>query len=214
MTVSSSHCIVWDAETAPLSDSYLDLICPEFSAPSNYKDEEKISQNIAEQKIKWKERAALSPLTGQVLCIGYKDLDGSLQVIDGGGDEKALLTQWCDLVSLYKAETFVGFNTHLFDIPFLTKRCWRHGIKPFMRPGVNMRHLENWVDLRDVWQMGDRQAEGSLDAIAKFLGVGAKNGDGKDFHKLWQTDRDAAMLYLQNDLGLAHSIAEKLGVIL
>ena len=61
--------------------------------------------------------------------------------------------------------------------------------------------------------MGDRQARGSLDTIAKHLGVGQKNGHGEDFARLWQTDREKALAYLRNDLELTGRIAEALGVV-
>ena len=67
------------------------------------------------------------------------------------------------------------------------------------------------IDLRDAWQLGDRQARGSLDVIAKHLGVGTKNGNGADFAKLWQTDRKQALAYLKNDLELTARVAEALG---
>lgn len=210
---AASRSIVWDIETGPLPASYLDMVSPEFSAPSNYKDADKIAASIAEQKAKWIERAALSPMTGRVICIAMQDIDGTIRVLDGGGDEGILLLQWCEVVNKYKNETFVGFNIKQFDIPFLIKRCWRLGIRPFLRPGINLNRLDNWIDLRDTWQMGDRQAEGSLDAIGKFLGVGSKNGHGKDFAQLWESDRAAAMAYVENDISITRSIAEKLGVI-
>jgi hypothetical protein len=68
------------------------------------------------------------------------------------------------------------------------------------------------IDLRDIWQLGDRQARGSLDSISKHLGVGAKNGEGKDFARLWQTDRKQAEAYLQNDLVLTAKVADALGI--
>jgi DNA polymerase elongation subunit (family B) len=210
---ASSRAIVWDVETGPLPDSYLDMIAPEFTAPSNYKDEDKIAANIAEQKVKWKERAALSPMTGKVLCIAMRDIDGSVQVLDGQGDESTLLADWGRIVAKYRNEAFIGFNCKTFDIPFLIKRCWKLGVQPFLRPGVNLNRLDNWIDLRDTWQLGDRQAEGSLDAISKFLGVGAKNGSGKDFAGLWESDRDAALAYAINDINLTYAVAQKLGVI-
>ena len=69
------------------------------------------------------------------------------------------------------------------------------------------------IDLREVWQMGDRQAHGSLDAIAKHLGVGAKTGNGKDFAALWEKDRQTAIAYLENDLSITAAIANRMGVI-
>ena len=61
--------------------------------------------------------------------------------------------------------------------------------------------------------MGDRQARGSLDAIAKHLGIGAKTGSGADFAKLWQSDRAKAVEYLRNDIELTAKLAEVLGVL-
>jgi hypothetical protein len=72
---------------------------------------------------------------------------------------------------------------------------------------------DEMVDLRDAWQLGDRQARGSLDTIAKHLGVGAKNGSGADFAALWQSDREKATEYLRNDLQLTARVAEALGVV-
>ena len=69
------------------------------------------------------------------------------------------------------------------------------------------------VDLRDAWQLGERQARGSLDVIAKHLGIGEKNGSGADFARLWQSDRAKAVEYLRNDLQLTVKVAEALGCL-
>lgn len=53
-------------------------------------------------------------------------------------------------------------------------------------------------------------AKGSLDVIAKHLGVGAKNGDGKAFAELWASDRAQAVAYLRNDVQLTAKVAEVL----
>lgn len=68
------------------------------------------------------------------------------------------------------------------------------------------------VDLRDEWQLGDRQSRGSLDSIAKHLGLGGKTGDGKAFAELWRTDRKQATAYLHNDVELTARVAGVLGV--
>src|SRR5688572_8585619 len=62
--------ITFDIETAPLPDEQIAPFVPEFSAPSNYKDPEKIKAYIEGEKVKWLEQAALSPLTGRVVAIG------------------------------------------------------------------------------------------------------------------------------------------------
>jgi hypothetical protein len=72
---------------------------------------------------------------------------------------------------------------------------------------------DQMVDLRDVWQLGDRMARGSLDAITKHLGVGAKNCDGKEFARLWKEDRATAEAYLRNDLELTARVGCAIGVL-
>lgn len=208
----SSHTAYFDIETSPLPDSYLDMICPVFDAPSNWKDPEKIAANLTEQKAKWKTQAALSPLTGKILCVGVLDIDGSFMVIDGDGDERALLEEFKRVVDHNKDDQFVGFNIHSFDLPFLMKRAWRNGLAPCVRPGTYLARSEKWIDLRAIWQCGDRTAPGSLDVVAKFLGVGAKTGSGADFAGLWDTDKPAAIEYLRNDLNLTMEVAERMGV--
>jgi len=107
----------------------------------------------------------------------------------------------------------IGFNICNFDLPFLYRRSWKHRIAvPF-----GIRRGRYWsdqvVDLRDAWQLGDRQARGSLDSIARHLGVGAKNGDGKAFAELWQSDRKSAEAYLRNDIELTAKVADVLGIV-
>lgn len=189
------------------------MIAPQFEPPGNYKDPEKIAANLAEQKAKWKDRAALSPLTGKVLCIGIRDIDGSFCVIDGDGDEAELLSRWLSWVKRDHTETFVGWNCFGFDLPFLVRRAWKLGVEPCLPPRANFRYLENWVDLREVWGFGDKWTEGGLDDVSLFLGAGTKNGDGKDFAKKWAEDRQAALLYLQNDIQLTYDVGLKMGVI-
>jgi hypothetical protein len=107
----------------------------------------------------------------------------------------------------------IGFNTHQFDLPFLIRRSFKYRVEvPF---GVRRGRYwgEEMVDLREEWQLGDRQARGSLDSIAKYLGVGQKLGQGEDFALLWQKDREKAISYLRNDLEVTARIAEALRVI-
>ena len=101
----------------------------------------------------------------------------------------------------------VGFNSYQFDLPFLFRRSWKHRVPIPMGIRRGRYWAEQMVDLRDGWQLGDRQARGSLDAIAKHLGVCEKNGDGKEFAKLWLEDRAKAIAYLRNDLELTAKVA-------
>ena len=202
--------IYFDIETGPLPDTYLDLVMPQFEAPSNYKDEEKIAASIAAQKQKWKERAALSPLTGKILAIGITDKNGFTAIAEE--TEAETLKRFNALVNASMDTLFIGFNIFAFDIPFLQKRCWTNNIRPPFYQGWHPWRQDRWIDLMETWTMGNREDRASLDAIAKFFGVGAKSGSGADFARLWAEDRPAALKYLENDLNLTRAVAERMGV--
>ena len=213
--------IVFDVETVPLPETELAALLPPFDPAEvrtgNLKDPEKIAAKIAEAETNHRrdfiERAALDPLTGRVLVIGLLD-QGGVRILDNENETAVLREFWTACRGEQgRINQMVGFNTHQFDLPFLIRRSWKHRVPvPF---GVRRGRYwgDEMVDLRDAWQMGDRQARGSLDVIAKHLGLGAKNGNGADFAKLWQTDRTKAVEYLRNDLELTAKLADVLGCL-
>jgi hypothetical protein len=225
--------IVFDIETGPLPESELAALVPPFDPAEvrtgNLKDPEKIAAKIAEAEVNHRrdffEKAALDPLTGRVLAVGLIEVpacpgpvaEGERSFVFrvvGHDDEAATLREFWDVCQgdMGRINEMIGFNTHLFDLPFLIRRSWKLRVRvPRIRRGRYW--ADEMVDLRDAWQLGDRQARGSLDAIAKHLGVGAKNGSGADFAKLWQSDRAMAVAYLQNDLELTAKVAEVMGAI-
>ena len=215
--------IVFDVETGPLAESELSALLPAFDPAEvktgNLKDPAKIAEKIAEAEANHRrdfiERAALDPLTGRVIAIGMLDLETDRFSIIGHDDEAQTLREFWEATrgEMGRNNPLIGFNIGNFDLPFLYRRSWKHRIAvPF-----GIRRGRYWgdqiVDLRDAWQLGDRQARGSLDSIAKHLGVGAKNGDGKAFAELWRTDRKQAEAYLRNDIALTAKIADVLGVV-
>lgn len=215
--------IVFDVETGPLAECELSALLPPFDPAEvktgNLKDPAKIAEKIAEAEANhgrdFIERAALDPLTGRVIAIGMLDLETDKFFIIGHDDEARTLNEFWEAArgDMGRINPLIGFNICNFDLPFLYRRSWKHRIAvPF-----GIRRGRYWgdqvVDLRDAWQLGDRQARGSLDSIAKHLGVGAKNGDGKAFAELWQTNRQQAEAYLRNDIELTAKIADVLGVV-
>ena len=216
--------IVFDVETGPLAESELSALLPPFDPAEvktgNLKDPAKIAEKIAEAEANHRrdffDKAALDPLTGRVIAIGMLDLETNKFFIIGHDDEARTLTEFWEASQgeMGRLNGMLGFNIFNFDLPFLIRRSWKHRIKvPF-----GIRRGRYWgdqlVDLRDAWQLGDRQARGSLDTIARHLGVGAKNGDGKAFAELWMNDRPKAEAYLHNDIQLTAKIADALGIII
>ena len=225
--------IVFDIETGPLPESELAAVMPPFDPAEvktgNLKDPDKVAAKIAEAEANHRrdffDKAALDPLTGRVLAVGVLVCDakgetpvplaksGRFSVISHV-DEAQILREFWHLTrgEMGRLNPMVGFNIFGFDLPFLFRRSWKHRVVvPF-----GLRRGRYWgdhlIDLRDSWQLGDRQAKGSLDSVAKHLGVGAKNGDGKAFAELWQSNRKQAEAYLRNDVELTALIADALGI--
>jgi len=225
--------IVFDVETGPLPENELISMMPAFDPAEvktgNLKDPAKIAEKIAEAEANHRrdffDKAALDPLTGRVIAIGTLDLETDNFAIISNVDEAQLLREFWHLTrgEMGRINPLIGFNICNFDLPFLYRRSWKHRIAvPF-----GIRRGRYWcdqvVDLRDAWQLGDRQARGSLDSIAKHLGVGAKcvphgplsgkNITGADFAGLWNTDRKSAEGYLKNDVELTAKVADALGIV-
>lgn len=203
--------ITVDIETGPLPDGELSEFAPKFKPPGNYKDPEKIEAKRIEHMDKVREGAALSPLTGRVLAIGFKRSSASDVTILMDEDEASMLREFTDMFSRVTDGThFVTFNGNTFDWPFIIKRCWRHRIDfPFHR----LRNGRYWgsfsVDLREVWGMGDRQASGNLDQVCRMFGLSGKTGSGDQFHSLIQQGLlSEARDYLVNDVLITHDLAK------
>ena len=215
--------IFFDIETGPLGQGEIAAMMPPFNRADvkvGNLGPEKAAQKIMEAETSyWSdfyEKAALDPLTGQVLAIGLVYADsGEFVILGPERDEARTLRDFWQIcrAEMGRINQMVGFNSHLFDLPFLIRRSWKHRIQ--IPAGVRRGRYwgEQIVDLREYWQLGDRQARGSLGSIGLHLGVGGKNGDGKDFARLWDEDPLAASQYLRNDLELTVKVAEAMGML-
>ena len=194
---------IFDIETGPAPDTELALVKPQFKAPANYKDPAKIADAIAIAEADWKEKAALSPVTGRVLCIGMAD-----GILEGG--EPGIISAFWN--SWRHGGLFIGWNCKGFDLPFLIRRSWALGVKIPSDLFEGRYFNSRVVDLMEKWACGNYGERESLDTAARTLGVGQKNGSGADFARLWREDKPKAIEYLQNDLRITAAIAERMGV--
>jgi len=209
--------IYFDIETGGLPETELVALLPPFDAAEvktgNIKDPEKVAAKIAEAEAAHRreffDRSALDPLTGRVLAVGLFDQGNGFRCLGDGLTEAELLARfWAECADETGVfHRLIGFNVFQFDLPFLVRRSWKWGV----RLPSGLRNGRYWhsciLDLRDWWQLGDRQAKGSLDSLARHFGVGKKTGDGKDFAALWSSDRAAAIAYLRNDVCLTARVA-------
>lgn len=209
--------VVFDAETGPLPIEELQGRMPEFEAPANYKDPAKIEAAIAEKRAQWLERAALSAVTGRVLAIGY--LDANTVTIDDGKEfyEREILQRFWrfaeSAMPLGSDRPFVGWNIFGFDLPFIIRRSWANDVPvpEWVRRGRYWHDL--FIDLMEVWALGQRDGFTSLDDAAVLTNAGRKTGRGADFAKLLDEDREKARQYLANDLLLTARVGQRMGRI-
>jgi predicted PolB exonuclease-like 3'-5' exonuclease len=206
--------ITFDIETGASSRAEIAELKPDFEAPSNWKDPDKIRAYIEAKEADWHQQAALSATTGRVLSIGYIEEGGEFRAL-ASGDEASDIAAFWNVITHYGAIThrLVGFNSNSFDLPFLIRRSWKLGIRPpaTLMSGRYLNH--NCVDLLDLWRCGNREDRISLDKLARFLGIGGKNGNGAEFASLFSMNREAALRYLENDVLLTRRCAQVLGVL-
>lgn len=209
-----------DIETAAAPDEVLERVMPEFEAPGNLKDPEKIAAAIAGKRAEWRDRAALKAITGRVIAYSFAVDSQPPQFAHFADETERLLLE----VLVAEIDSAIGagatiytWNGAGFDLPFIMQRAAVHGIPAWKKFTVDFRgrrHFrENFIDARLVWAMYSPDYSGtSLDAVAKTLGVGEKNGSGKDFAALLLTDPTAAEGYAKNDITLLRAVVERMGI--
>lgn len=203
------HC-VFDIETGPLPANEIDGFMPEFDAPGNYKDEAKIAAYIADKQAEWRGKAALSALTGQVLCVGILYSDGQQDLLHDIDEATTLRLFWATWLDYTIADHWIGFNIFEFDLPFLVRRSI---IKNVTVPDTVRKHRffhDRFIDLMDRWKMNTGERV-SLNNLCRACGMGEKAGNGADFAGLWISDRSKAMDYVTQDLTLTASLAKRMG---
>lgn len=211
--------LVFDIETGALDEeTLLEQFVPktkeEFVGNQRWKPETidaKYSEYLVKAQSDFIERAALNPVTGQVLAIGLKSEKGT-SILDSVNEEKMLIEFWAR-VRKWEAEgrSLVGHNCLSFDLPFLMRRSW---ILSIDFPAK----LTIVKDTMKVWSCGAYGEWISLDNLSRALGLGAKTEgvSGADFARLWNgtpEEHEQAKAYLINDLDLTWKVANRLGVM-
>lgn len=207
--------VVFDLETILACDEILAAQIDEPKAPSNYRDEAKIAAYVEDAKLKAVEGAALKAEMCQIAMVGFKQ-GKAFSVFDLESHKEADLVRIAlqELVfCIEKGMLVVGFNIHGFDLPLLVRRAIILGVPVPVELGSWWRDRWSWHEC--LWDLADRWALGTRDTIklgklAAALGVTDKLGDGKDFPKLWETDRVAARAYHHQDLQCEYEVALRL----
>ena len=192
-------------------------------------DKAAVADNIETARLEawqtFRDRAALSPLTGRVLAVGWwhpPDSYAAYILEDKESvSEKEVIEHFLGLADAMLSDggSLVGHNIIGFDLPFLLRRGLKYGIRPprTITNALAQYRPSSLIDTMREWQFNNR-AEGfvKLDQLAAFFGTRRKNGDGADFHKKFfgtPEERQEALEYLNNDVMMTVGVAEKMGLI-
>lgn len=163
-----------DIETVPIREAVERRLSdpPEFTAPGNYKDPDKIEAYVESKRAEWEDKlrseAALSELTGRVVAVGIVNDDRGIATAQE--DEAELVRLAAD--ELANCNRVVTFNGSSFDLRFLRNRMLMHGISPPTVLGSESRYaLQRQVDLRDFLTGFDRYQRGKLDEWCAAFGL-------------------------------------------
>lgn len=208
--------VYFDIETIPLPREYLETVMPEFEPPANYKDPQKIAEKLEEKKEKWIDSASLNPLYSQIATSGYQSPGEFIDLQTIEDNDKELVKYFLDLCKQgYEGKIqIIGWNILDFDVPYIIRRGWKYGFDTSRIKLFRNRYWpEYFIDLRHIWSLGQYQCPGNLGEVAQYLGYDGKNGDGAEFHKLFngtEDDRLLALAYAINDVKITHDVGEHL----
>ncbi len=209
--------LYWDIETEGLPFEQVAKLMPEFEAPGNIKDPDKIKAAIEGKKQDWLGGLALKAITGKIVAVTCV-LDDSEPLMKTG-EEKVLIentvNMLCDV--LHNNDAAYAWNGSGFDLPFLCQRAAVYSIPAFAKLTTNVRGRFYWreelIDPKMVWSNYSPDHTGtSLKSVALALGVGEKTGNGKDFAALLKTNPAEAERYALDDVRLLRGIVQRMGI--
>ena len=171
------------------------------------------------------DEAPLSVLYGGVCAIGYGVTDGltcKVWLDIDFEDEHSLLVNFWNMLSALRQHGYadlISFGGQGFDTPFVLRRSFKYDIKKARIS--NILDKDKWwptwhKDIRLLWNFGDKYAKGTLDDIARMLGVpGKKEGmTGDQFWRVLKAGQlDVARDYLRSDIVALYEVSRKMGLV-
>lgn len=181
------------------------------------------SKIIVDAKAKhWEEfvaTAALSPITGRILVIGYRSTEKNTTLIHEAEESVLIAEFWKKYEACRSAgRKMVGHNIGGFDIPFIVRRSWLLDIPVPTTVFDKGRWLDSstLVDTLSLWKCGTNDGA-KLDLLGRAFGVGGKTEgvNGSDFSRLYfgsPEEKAKALEYAARDVVVTAGIATRMGV--
>ena len=200
-------------------------------APSNYKDEAKISEyisaKIADIDASMADRihkTGFSGMYGRIACACWAFDDGEVFATDASDTERQAIERFYDSVTdaikrpRHDAEysvdySFVGHNLAAFDLPFIKHRSIIIGITPpqEIRKAFAAKPLDSIIQDTMLMWSSDREKRVSMDKLCRVLGIHGKGDfDGSMVAATWPTDPNKVIEYCKDDVRRTREIYNRL----
>jgi len=207
--------IILDLETVAVEGVEIEPV----SAPSNYKDPEKIAAYIADGERAQRERAALYPWTARIIAAGWcheGDEVVTVRLCNGDAGEAAMLRELWSMVQDGRTglvEPVVTFNGRGYDLLVLMARSRLLGV-PY--PALNVdRYRSPHPDLMQILSFNGAIQARSLTWYARRFGLSTDDAfSGREIAQLYESQNwDAITAHVTSDVTLTRQLGERLGVL-
>jgi hypothetical protein len=198
--------LFFDIETEVNPDAVDFIQVP--SAPSNYKDPDKIAAYIAEKKAESLNTAALDADYGKIISISMtEDINAGITTIDlTTGKEVALINYFWERYAACKGIS-CGYNIIGFDLPYLMRRSFALGIKVPIVPFMAKYRTEPTIDLMGIlYNWGPAKG---LKWVCKRYGIDNPLPD-LDGSQVKDMDAETLRAYSANDVHLVVELYKKM----
>lgn len=208
--------VCFDVETFRI-DNAADYLSP-VSAPSNYKDPDKIQAYCQEKHVQQLEKAALHPDLCRVVAIGALDeamiAAGKAPLVNVCRDEKEEVNALIDFWKLFGAQVLVGYHCIDFDLPVLLRRSLYLGVDAPHFDLNKYRPSSNVVDLLQLLSFHGKFDYWTLTAYCRRFGLAVDDDDvtGSDIARLVEEGNwEAVRQHCQRDVQKTAALAQRLG---
>jgi len=212
-----SNITSFDLETKPDTQAVREIYPydPSKVAYGNAKSEEARAKKEKEHKENWfpklEEKAALDPLTAEIVALGFYD-GKEFDIIHGC--ELDIINFFWEKFLDFNHQWLAGWNCEGFDLPMIIKRSYILGVSVPANVFSSGRYFNPiFMDLMKKWCCYQYNEYAKLETVAKALNVNQPRKHavhGKDFWKILETDQDRALSYLEDDLIETYRIGRKI----